>query len=562
MNVRIWLLAIYAVHFSAALTAPLKNQDTLGEEPAGGWPALDTFRNVFKSRKEAQQAMAAKSKADLEASYVYVDGRAHCCKDDAQQHHPKTIEPLIRKRDVKAGVVVINLDRRLDRCQCMSAQLQSSPYAVERYSAKTVGATTVDQLRSKREKHGICAKSFKRGLDCGAHDCLGEMSLFCTQHQLWDSLVNRTEDYFIIMEDDVLLDKFAWDKIGEFLETYPEEFDLLQMDSYGNRAVPVRDVKHIFSGSYVYTPSENGDYFGGHGFIVKRKSLPKLSEYLERLGGVPVDRLPKLLSSLNDLNVIEAQLKVFQHPGDPKARLTTLKSGEIQGCVPEVEMSDLDFTRHSKFATSIHEEMHPDEKAEWQDVRKGGRLTAHVADAGPLHCGGQHVGEFLQADHGHVTKQLPTRVDPTLREARPLKDQMRQDLPDRPARMEEKPGGVTGGFQAPEVPAWLKIATVKKDLATAKADAEREEVPLKSLKTKDEHVSPNRPFPEPKARTEHVGPTTEEDLRWMKVQDAKTKDETEELEEEFPFQDAKKKEEVQDAKNSDQSQAGKPQMRL
>uniref|UniRef100_A0A7S1AIF8 Glycosyl transferase family 25 domain-containing protein n=1 Tax=Noctiluca scintillans TaxID=2966 RepID=A0A7S1AIF8_NOCSC len=86
---------------------------------------------------------------------------------------------------------VINLDTRPDRLQCMRSQLHGAPVATFRQPAVPKAA---------------CANLKKDwSVMWGDRDHDAEMSLFCSNYQVWRQAEASHAEFIVIMEDDVVL---------------------------------------------------------------------------------------------------------------------------------------------------------------------------------------------------------------------------------------------------------------------------------------------------------------------------------------------------------------------
>merc|ERR1719181_811626 len=192
----------------------------------------------------------------------------------------KKIEPK-----VKAHVFVINTVDKVDKCHCISAQMQESgiPYSASRLAAST--PTSMYQEckavpKLKELAHRVGTNSY-----AGT-----ESALFCSNYRAWkEALAEHSDkDYIIIMEDDLMLqkkDKF-WQKVDWFLsegQTSCQGWDHMNVDPYEGAYKNIG----MCSKFKLSNPTQSG---GAHMQIIRREKLQELVDHAEQHGAGLVDR--------------------------------------------------------------------------------------------------------------------------------------------------------------------------------------------------------------------------------------------------------------------------------
>jgi hypothetical protein len=278
-------------------------------------------------------------------------------KTDPLELKVKMASDAIGTPAAKARAFVINLQKRRDRCICMSHQLKNAPFQAERFNAvafqdprteeqkfelKADGATQWKPVEGKDlAQSDLCGGLFKKGVVGGQHSVLQEMSLVCSHYSLWNKLKSQPEDAFIVMEDDLPADSKIWGKIDNFVKNYKGKWDLVQVDAYGKNGtdMPAEDKVDEFEGAPIYKPSDHGEYWGGHMFIIRKAALPKMLHRMKLQQSAPVDWLPKKWATTS-INVRTVQFGMINYIDDEKRNAYYKQSN----CGTQVDMSDINFS--------------------------------------------------------------------------------------------------------------------------------------------------------------------------------------------------------------------------
>jgi len=283
---------------------------------------------------------------------------------------------LVGTPQCKAKAFVINLHKRRDRCICMSNQLKSAPFKAERFNAvafsdprteekkfvtkdQATGRKITDPVQKAAAVPGttyqewtpvtaedmkdsqLCDGAFRNGVVGGTHSVLSEMALFCSHLQLWKKLEKEPEDAFIVMEDDLPMSPKIWEKLDHFVKTYKGKWDMVQVDSYGKEGheMPAADKVDEFEGAPIYKPSESGQYWGGHMFILRKSALPKMLYRMKGMQSEPVDWLPRHWSNTS-IAVRTVQFGLINFIDEEKKNEYYKQSD----CGQYVDMSDINFS--------------------------------------------------------------------------------------------------------------------------------------------------------------------------------------------------------------------------
>lgn len=208
----------------------------------------------------------------------------------------------------------VNLDKSTDRKDCMERQLKELKQTPNRFPAVKFPDECVSgdapEHCLKQKGFGDC---FENGIDydsISTHGSKGTsqrkmgfhvIANWCSHKRLFEQLEKKKDqsDYFLILEDDVILDRNWTVKVlKDFAQNYPDQsWNLLQVDPFGAKSLD--DLKGHFKGKPVWAPSnpvQTADackqYWGFQAVLIRSAGLPTITEWMRTHDAVPIDWLP------------------------------------------------------------------------------------------------------------------------------------------------------------------------------------------------------------------------------------------------------------------------------
>lgn len=177
-------------------------------------------------------------------------------------------------------VYVINLESRPDRCRCMAQQLNNVQFSIQRQPA-------VPQEQCEKEDALHVHEMVTSGL-AGDKNHSAELSLFCSNYQIWKQLHNSNAEFGVIMEDDAILSETFWSTLLEYVSS-PYVKDFVTIDPFPGdewsgapfQISPGRDFD-------IYAAKEG--YWGTTVTVVKRSFATLMIQKARQSGMAPTDR--------------------------------------------------------------------------------------------------------------------------------------------------------------------------------------------------------------------------------------------------------------------------------
>jgi glycosyl transferase family 25 len=173
---------------------------------------------------------------------------------------------------------LVNLARRPDRLEAMTAQLDRLGLAFERFDAVDAKSVDLDMLR------GPFAQSGPLGTLSP-----GDMACTYSHIHIWRMIAAGSDDYAVVLEDDILLSPSA----PEFLSSsgwIPKGIGLIKPERYGdaNQLIVIGKPRLTVKGRTLAPLLSR--HTGTGGYIIARETAARLADMKEKIA-LPVDHL-------------------------------------------------------------------------------------------------------------------------------------------------------------------------------------------------------------------------------------------------------------------------------
>ena len=172
------------------------------------------------------------------------------------------IEKFISKNNLINKIYFINLDKSLDRLIFMKKQLHNLDIHYERFNAVDGSKLNINNLL--QQKILTTNKMMRGAVGCSL-----------SHINLWKRIHKFNDEWFLILEDDCILDPNFNNKFYIYKKQIPVNFDILYLGGsniYGKR-ISENILKPI--SSYLSSTRNTGMY----GMIIKKKIIPLLLKY-------------------------------------------------------------------------------------------------------------------------------------------------------------------------------------------------------------------------------------------------------------------------------------------
>ncbi|MEM9027667.1 MAG: glycosyltransferase family 25 protein [Pseudomonadota bacterium] len=182
-------------------------------------------------------------------------------------------------------IVVINLDREVERWNRMQTLLQSLELSARRVSA-------VDAKSEQNQFLYELAKSKTMVTPTG-------MAAFLSHRKVWSQLASSPVKWAVILEDDLHISQAA-SRLLKSTNWFSERADLIKVETFRRKATVSRSSRCIDDNHKLRTL--NGKHVGAAGYIVAARAVPRLLQESQEIT-VDVDQFlfnPQL-SPINDL---------------------------------------------------------------------------------------------------------------------------------------------------------------------------------------------------------------------------------------------------------------------
>lgn len=226
--------------------------------------------------------------------------------------------------DVKFDTWYVNMNKNVDRKECIERQLHESGIKANRFTAvEILGQTHEDRkalFQAKKAKdaeeaylaqltrlgYGDCIEGgfdFNATLTHGSqhskewHMRNAILANYCGHKRLLKEQANNASaaEYIVVMEDDVIIDR-PWFKsvVQDFIANFDKnkKWSMVQLDPFGYKAT--EDFVGHFRGKPVWKPQFKApcsQYWGFQAVIFKKSALPEINKWLATNPAMPIDWL-------------------------------------------------------------------------------------------------------------------------------------------------------------------------------------------------------------------------------------------------------------------------------
>lgn len=158
--------------------------------------------------------------------------------------------------------------------------------------------------------HGTKKKNEIGGENGDARTQRGVLGNWCSHKRLFEQLEkdkitngngNTEEEYFLVLEDDVVLHKNFTEKIENFIQNYDgklndgskKDWHFVQIDPFGDTGKQ----RGKFDNGVLSLPRKEGEWFGMHAVLIKKSALPKITSWMRNHKAIPIDWIPKRMNN-------------------------------------------------------------------------------------------------------------------------------------------------------------------------------------------------------------------------------------------------------------------------
>jgi len=239
----------------------------------------------------------------------------------------------------------VNAKEQPERAKCIDRQLKEAGFQPHRFNA------AVHPRLSQGNYHKQMAESdFKDcvpgGVDfeaTGSHGSnandkmtvrQGVVANWCSHYRIFRDLQNRSSEYFLIFEDDAVINRQELlPLVEDFIQNYKgHDWNLVQIDPFGGKDRAT--VVGYHRGRPVFKPclkqgkkneqcKDNfqnrwmcAQYYGFHAILVKKEKLPEIINYMNTNPAVPIDWMPlRLEGTLSWLAGVAGNPEAATTPG-------------------------------------------------------------------------------------------------------------------------------------------------------------------------------------------------------------------------------------------------------
>eukprot|EP00746_Dinoflagellata_sp_MGD_P157367 gnl/MRDRNA2_/MRDRNA2_86189_c0_seq1.p1 gnl/MRDRNA2_/MRDRNA2_86189_c0~~gnl/MRDRNA2_/MRDRNA2_86189_c0_seq1.p1 ORF type:complete len:439 (+),score=134.57 gnl/MRDRNA2_/MRDRNA2_86189_c0_seq1:80-1396(+) len=254
---------------------------------------------VLTLRKKCLESRIAAAKAKKAGSFLEQEGPSF--RQKVHLNGMPTLEDVIEAEDKKKNepinikkVFYINMDKDADRKRDMELKLKAAGLDYERVSAVTT------QEIAKMPKEKDMPRELWQFSNQGNSDYMKwfpekarqvTQAIYLSQARTLKKISeqdNDSDDVYIIMEDDINLDKNWKETLIEKAKTLPKDWDVAKFVYWGIKRcedrVPDSDW-YEFRNPAMWTDKVNAMYSGNQAYMFRAKSIKNI---LEQLRGMPV----------------------------------------------------------------------------------------------------------------------------------------------------------------------------------------------------------------------------------------------------------------------------------
>lgn len=222
-------------------------------------------------------------------------------------------------------VYYVNVDASIDRNACAARQLKDLSAAAAaqgisidyaRFPAVTFNWCT--NSSSCMQERPLCFPSGKVGYihhglteeldgDAKAHMVRGVLGNWCSHLWAIEGMTREMGryDFFLILEDDVILLPHFLDSLSVLFNNHPHHWDLIALDTFTGAGPSSGTLPHADrfdqSGNLpLYTISQSmNSYWGAHAWLLSTQTIVQFYGFMRQLPAVPLDWVPKATRPLH-----------------------------------------------------------------------------------------------------------------------------------------------------------------------------------------------------------------------------------------------------------------------
>lgn len=134
----------------------------------------------------------------------------------------------------------------------------------------------------------------------------GSVGCYLSHLNLWKKFNKLSIDYFIVIEDDIILEKQFMNLFYMKLKYVPDDWDILYLGA--TRACGKKINSHVLKVNYRKCKNDNGGLFG---YVIRKKALPYIINFCSKTIDKMIDH--KLRDAFPNLNVYHLYPPLIKH---------------------------------------------------------------------------------------------------------------------------------------------------------------------------------------------------------------------------------------------------------
>jgi GR25 family glycosyltransferase involved in LPS biosynthesis len=315
--------------------------------PCAGQPWIDA----------ANYAMGAAGSAMYNA---WSQVATHTCVQDDQWFTSEAKQPVPQsEKPPYVEAWYVNAKGQTDRAKCIDRQLKESGFQPHRFNA-----AVHPRLKQGNYHKQMAESDFKDCIPSGvdweatashgsnANEKMtvrqGVVSNWCSHYRIFKELQNRSSEYFLIFEDDAIINREEiMPLVEDFVENYKGyDWNMVQIDPFGGKDRAT--VIGYHRGRPVFRPclkqGKKGEqckdnfanrwmcaqYYGFHAILVKKSKIGEVLNYMSTNPAVPIDWMPlRLEGSISWLAGVAGNPEATTAPGGKAVHVPTYCSKSI-----------------------------------------------------------------------------------------------------------------------------------------------------------------------------------------------------------------------------------------
>lgn len=236
---------------------------------------------------------------------------------------PKDFIPPVKKMTID-NVYVVNLDQATERWKSVTKQLKDANIEHQRFSATNGYKIKITDLKTKEVFSGHDLKNKSKQIDqgkiykitCNPDDnnptelnfkgfldhrnesiSAGELGIWCSMKRIWKDALNKDYNNIIILEDDIILKNDFQNKLNNFTNSLPKDFDLAYLGvTIKNNKKSIVKINNYVNG---FTKKAKG--WGAYAILYSSNAIHKLMAIDEYT--YPIDNFYWALSNARENNL-------------------------------------------------------------------------------------------------------------------------------------------------------------------------------------------------------------------------------------------------------------------